>query len=155
MRQDRIPIDEDSFLRVKNPELMQRVANDMLIGWHARAMLGKQRDLKIAETAAKIEHIASNLCTEDFIATGPESYWYWVQREGHHFWADKTNRKQYLRDNPHARRKVVTGRTLITAATPWGDGKPKITPKAEAHRPATIQPRAGAANGPRIIIAKS
>lgn len=125
MRTDHIPIDESSFL-VNNPDLMQRVANDMLRGDHAKNMIALQRDLRIAAAAAKIEHRASEFCTEDFIATGPESYWYWVQREGHEFWADKTNRKQYLRDNPHARRKVVTGRTVITNEAPWAKRKTPI-----------------------------
>lgn len=119
MRTDQIPIDEDSFLKVHNPDLIQRVAADMHAGWHANAMLAKLRDQRIAEAAAKIEHRASEFCTEDFIATGPESYWYWVQREGHNFFADPKNRKQYLRDNPWARRKVVTGRTVITVQKPW------------------------------------
>jgi hypothetical protein len=98
---------------------MQRVAIDMLRGEHAKNMIALQRDLKIAETAAKIQYIANELSPNDFIETGPESYWYWVQREGHQFWSDKSNRKAYLRDNPHARRRVITGRTLITANTPW------------------------------------
>jgi hypothetical protein len=119
MRQDRIPVNHDSFLTVKNGELMQRIANDVARGEHVKNMLALQRDMRIAAQAAKIEHIASEFCTEDFIATGPESYWHWVAKEGPDYWADKTNRKQYLRDNPWARRKVRTGRTLITNNKTW------------------------------------
>jgi len=52
MRTDQIPIDEDSFLKVHNPDLIQRVAADMHAGWHANAMLAKLRDQHIAEAAA-------------------------------------------------------------------------------------------------------
>lgn len=118
MRQDKIPFDESSFA-VQNGELLQRVAADMHKGWHAKALLEKQRMMTVHAASAKLEHIASDLCEEDFIETGETSYWHWVQREGHEFWADKHEREQYLRDNPECRRKVVTGRTLVTAGTPW------------------------------------
>lgn len=117
MRTDRMPLAHRTW--ESDPDLLLRTANDLLRGEHAAACLERIQMEKLAATAARIEHIASEMCEEDYIATGPKSYWHWVAKEGHECWSDPAFRKTYLRDNPHARRKVVTGRTLITANTPW------------------------------------
>lgn len=98
---------------------MQRVLNSLHDAQMAALAVEKVELMKVAQACARIEYIASELCEEDFIETGPHAFWKWVQQEGHGFWNDKANRKKYMADNPETRRKVITGRTVITANTPW------------------------------------
>lgn len=65
----------------------------------------------------------------------PVSYHYWGQRLGYECWDDPQFVREYLRDNPEARVKTTTGRTVVTV-----DAKP-----AAALPPGTILDATGRA----------
>ncbi len=137
-----IPFDEGSFLDVKDPDLMQRVAMDMLTGWHTKALLSEMRTREQLSAAAKIEHQARDGWAEEYVAEIPkEAYYYWVQREGLECWNDPLFVKQFLRDNPQCRRITITGRTVITnPGMPWKETMVKAGTAAgwQTHAPSVL-----------------
>ena len=119
------PFDENSFRSsVEDDEYFDAVARDIYTGYARDVIESEQRAIRQATHTAKLEHACREGWNEapEFIETSLESFWYWVAKEGRECWDDNQFRKEYLRDNPWARRKNTTGRTLITAGTPWAPG---------------------------------
>lgn len=116
-----IPFNEGSFLDVKDPDLMLRVAANIRNEYAAKCHLAEQWTKDQLSAAAKIEYQAREGWCEEFVAEIPEeAYFYWCQREGPDCWQDPFFVKSFLRDNPQCRRKTITNRTIITnPGLPW------------------------------------
>ncbi len=112
---NQIPFDEGSFLDVKNPDLMQRVAASLHDDYMASCLLAERQTQASLAAAAKIEHIARDGWAEEFTMEVPkEAYFYWVQKLGPDIWRDEHFVKSFLRDNPQCKRITKTGRCVIT-----------------------------------------
>jgi hypothetical protein len=123
---NRMPFDEGSFLDVKNPDLMQRVAMDLYRGDMVKNLHAEMRTRDQLAAAAKVEYAARDGWCEEYVAEVPrEAYYYWATREGPDVWRDPFFVKGFLRDNPQCRRITKTGRTVITnPGLPWVVPKP-------------------------------
>lgn len=112
---NRMPFNEGSFLDVKDPDLMQRVAASLYDENMAKNLFAEKRTKEQLSAAAKIEYAARDGWCEEYTMEVPkESYFYWVAREGPDIWRDPFFVDSFLRDNPQCRRVTKTGRTVIT-----------------------------------------
>jgi hypothetical protein len=118
-----IPFDEGSFLDCKDVDLWNMLARDIYHGQAVKRLESMKRARKQAEFAAKIDYAAQDgWCEEDFLEVTLESFYEWAAKEGRECWDDDGFRRDFAKENPFARRRVVTGRTVITAGTPWKAG---------------------------------
>jgi hypothetical protein len=71
---------------------------------------------EIDEATRRLENTWHDGLGHCFLRVDSTAYWYWVMREGREVWNDKQFLREFARDNPNARVRSRSPKTMVTRA---------------------------------------
>lgn len=92
-------------------DLPREVMNEFVRGWNREAVQAEIAQKEIA--AAQPARTWMEGCGQVVLSITPFAYHYWGQLLGYECWRDKQFRHEFKRDNPAARVKSVSRKTMI------------------------------------------
>lgn len=119
-----IQVDEDTLREIEGRQAFEALVRDLNHGFYAQAILAQEgvrkERLHLEQAVASIPR-PDDACRPKMVVSAAD-YHFWGQTLGYECWDDEAFCEEYLRDNSESRISDRTGRTTITAGTPWRQG---------------------------------
>jgi hypothetical protein len=125
-----IQVDEDTLREIEGRKVFEALVKDLNQGFYAQAILaqeGVRKEVLHLQQAASIAPRPDEAVRPKMVVSSAD-YHFWGQTLGYECWDDEEFCAEYLRDNSESRISDGTGRTTITAGTPWRTGGRIIVP---------------------------
>lgn len=119
-----IQVDEDTLREIEGRQAFDALLKDLNQGFYAQAILaqeGVRKERLQIQQAASLAPRPDEAARPKMVVSAAD-YHFWGQLLGYECWDDEEFCDEYLRDNSESRLSDGTGRTTITAGTPWRTG---------------------------------